>query len=153
MMEELRCSKTLVLTRATRRNIPEDGILHSSRRENLKSYTIIINILAECRLLRCYAVWQPTHAVFLRSVRRSLVTANVVPNSPILVTSMMEALSSSGTSDLIRATRRNIPEDAIRLSHRRENLKSYIIHVTGSNTIRNNKFRRRYLRELKYLFC
>jgi hypothetical protein len=26
------------LTRATRRNIPEDALLHSSRRENLKSY-------------------------------------------------------------------------------------------------------------------
>jgi hypothetical protein len=30
-----------VLTRATRRNNPEDTILHSHRRENLKSYIII----------------------------------------------------------------------------------------------------------------
>jgi hypothetical protein len=30
----------LVPTRATRRNIPEDGILHSHRRENHKSYTV-----------------------------------------------------------------------------------------------------------------
>jgi hypothetical protein len=29
---------TLVLTRATRHNIPEDGILHSHPRENLKYY-------------------------------------------------------------------------------------------------------------------
>jgi hypothetical protein len=29
---------TSVLTRATRRNIPGDGILHSHRFENLKSY-------------------------------------------------------------------------------------------------------------------
>jgi hypothetical protein len=29
-----------VFTRATRRKIPEDTILHSHRRENLKSYTI-----------------------------------------------------------------------------------------------------------------
>jgi hypothetical protein len=30
--------ETSVLTRTTRRNIPEDGILHSHSRENLKSY-------------------------------------------------------------------------------------------------------------------
>jgi hypothetical protein len=36
-----RRTETSVLTRATRRNIPEDTILHSHRRENLKSYIII----------------------------------------------------------------------------------------------------------------
>jgi hypothetical protein len=42
-----------------------------------------------------------------------LVMANIVPSSPILVTMMMEALSSSEMSVLSRATWHNILEDAI----------------------------------------
>jgi hypothetical protein len=50
---------------------------------------------------------------FLRSVRQLLVSASVVPSSQILVTLMMEAISSSEV--LTRATRRNIPENTIHL--------------------------------------
>jgi hypothetical protein len=44
-------------------------------------------------------------AVFLRSVRRLLVTTNVVTSLPILVTLMKEALRSSETSVLVTAVK------------------------------------------------
>jgi hypothetical protein len=72
-------------------------------------------MLRRVALLRIYVSEELSasiiRVVFLLTVRRLLVIASVVPRSPILV------------------ARRNILEDAILHSHRRENLKSYILVI------------------------
>jgi hypothetical protein len=78
--------------------------------------------------------------------RRLLVTANVVPISQILVTLMVETLSSSETWVLTRAIRRNTPEDGILHSHRRENLESYIALAGWALQVRRNVSPVKYLR-------
>jgi hypothetical protein len=40
MTEAILSSEMSLLTRVIRRSIPEDGILHGYRRENLKSYVV-----------------------------------------------------------------------------------------------------------------
>jgi hypothetical protein len=69
--------------------------------------------MASCGMLRRVALVRTDDSEELSSVRLLLLRASVVPSSPILVTLKNEALSSSETSALTRATRRNIPEDAI----------------------------------------
>jgi hypothetical protein len=50
-MEAMRFSGTSVHTRSTRRHIPENDILHSHRRENLKSYKIHLVLLTNSTVM------------------------------------------------------------------------------------------------------
>jgi hypothetical protein len=54
-----------------------------------------------------------TRKLFLRSIHQSLITVNIVPSSPILVTLMMKAIHSSETSVLTTVTERYISETAV----------------------------------------
>jgi hypothetical protein len=65
----------------------------SNRRKLRKNTNFVLTLYCIC-----------IDSVFIRSVRRLLVTANVVPSSPINVTLMKKALSSTGTSVLTRIT-------------------------------------------------
>jgi hypothetical protein len=78
MMEAIRSSETSVLTRAIKCHIPEDGILHIHRRENLKFYRSIQptlnsrvarkvhSILLSCLRL-CFPGLCPKYPAYVRS--------------------------------------------------------------------------------------
>jgi hypothetical protein len=70
----------LVLTRATRRNIPEDTILHNHRRENLKSYIVFLYGEAthrNIRRLETLRIWflQEPHGLTSQKTPFFIVTA------------------------------------------------------------------------------
>jgi hypothetical protein len=64
MMVAIRSSETSVHTRATRRHMPEDNILHNHRRESLKYYIIKFSYLVGSRICDLPACSRTTTAVF-----------------------------------------------------------------------------------------
>jgi hypothetical protein len=110
----------------------DHGVYHSELLKNTVFWDVMLCGSCKYCLFRgtCRLRHQCEQIVFLRSVLRLLVTAKVVPNSRKLFNLMMKVILSSETSVLTRATLRNIPEDGVFHSHRRENFKSYIV-LTG----------------------
>jgi hypothetical protein len=68
----LGCGAASVHTRSTRRHIPEDGILHSHRRENLKSYELILLLFIKSSHTGRYVVKQRWIQLFISSMNVAL---------------------------------------------------------------------------------
>jgi hypothetical protein len=105
------------------------SIIRLTRIGELKTLAVTCNR----KTLRRNAILYAIILVLLRSVLRLLITVNVAPSSPFLVTLMMEATLSSEMSVLTKTTWRYIPEDCNPHSYRRKTLEAYTEQETITN--------------------
>jgi hypothetical protein len=91
-----------------RRDVSEEHIASISRVTRICELGTTLAVTRNRSTLRRNTIYYSI--VFLRSVLRLRVTANVLPSLTNLVTLMMEAIRSSESSALTRDTHRSIPE-------------------------------------------